>query len=463
MHVGGGNQARMTELERSAREVCARLGGAGHRALFAGGCVRDRLLGVAPKDFDVATSARPEQVCALFERTVTVGAAFGVVVVLTPAGPIEVATFRSDGPYLDGRHPSSVSFTNEREDAARRDFTVNALYLDPATDEVLDYVGGQADLKDGLLRAVGDPGARFREDHLRLLRAVRFAARLGYAIEPTTFGAMQRLAHLCIDTSAERIRDELLKMLMEGGARRAFELLDATGLLDFLLPEVANMRGCAQPPEYHPEGDVFVHTLLLLEQLDRLPAANMLEDTPGVGAVPARTATLALGTLLHDVGKPPTQIFEDRIRFNLHEKVGARMTEQICRRLRLANDLTERVVWLVENHMRLATTPQMREAKRKRFVRESGFAELMALGRMDCLASHGDVEHIAWIEGYIAQLKPEEVRPVPLLTGRDLIAMGYSPGPRFKEILTAVEDLQLEGQFHDAASALAYVREQWPA
>ena len=452
----------MTELEHAAREVCARLREAGHRALFAGGCVRDRLLGVPPKDFDVATSARPEEVCALFDRTVAVGAAFGVVVVITPAGQIEVATFRSDGPYLDGRHPSSIAFTDEREDALRRDFTVNALYLDPATDEILDYVGGQTDLKAGLLRAVGEPEARFREDHLRLLRAVRFAARLGYAIERSTFAAMRALAHFCTDTSAERIGDELLKMLTEGGARRAFRLLDETGLLDHVLPEVGHMRGCEQPPEFHPEGDVFVHTLLLLERLDRLPAANATHFVEGTGTSSARTATLALGTLLHDVGKPPTQTFEDRIRFNLHEKVGARMTEQICRRLRLPNDTTERAVWLVENHMRLAATPQMREAKRKRFVREPGFDELLALGRMDCMASHGDVEHIAWIEDYIAHLKPEEVRPVPLLNGRDLIAMGYTPGPRFKEILTAVEDLQLEGQVCDPESALAYVREHWP-
>lgn len=434
----------MTTKEIGARAICARLREAGHRALFAGGCVRDRLLGVEQKDFDIATSATPAQIAALFEQTVAVGAAFGVMIVVLPEGPFEVATFRHDGPYLDGRHPSSVSFTNEEEDAARRDFTVNALFLDPATDAVLDYVGGEADLRARRIRAVGDPAARFREDHLRLLRGVRFAARLGFEIDPATFDAMRTLAPKCIETSAERVRDELLKLLTEGHAKRAFELLDETGMLEHVLPEIMPMKGCAQPPEYHPEGDVFVHTLLLLDQLhDASPA-------------------LALSALLHDVGKPPTQTFEDRIRFNLHEKVGARMTEAICRRLRLPNDIAERATWLVENHMRLAATPEMRESKRKRFVREQGFDELMALGRMDCLASHCDITHIAWIAEYRANLKPDEIRPTPLINGRDLIALGYTPGPQFKEILTAIEDLQLEGGLHSRDKALAYLREHWP-
>jgi poly(A) polymerase len=434
----------MNERERAARAICARLRAAGHRALFAGGCVRDRLLGITPKDFDVATSALPDQVAALFPRTIAVGAAFGVILVQTEAGPVEVATFRHDGPYLDGRHPSAVTFTGEREDAARRDFTINALYLDPETDTVLDYVDGLADLRARVVRAVGDPAARFREDHLRLLRAVRFAARLDFSIEPRTLAAIREHAPLCIDTSAERVRDELLKMLTEGHAKRAFELLDETGLLEHVLPEMIPMKGCEQPPEYHPEGDVFVHTLLLLDQLGECSPA------------------LALAALLHDVGKPPTQTFEDRIRFNLHEKVGARMAEKICKRLRLPNDVSERAVWLVENHMRLAATPEMRESKRKRFVREPGYDELLALGRMDCLASHGDTSHINWIEEYRANLRPDEIRPAPLITGNDLIAMGYPPGPRFKEILTAVEDLQLEGRLETPEAARAHVEMTWP-
>jgi poly(A) polymerase len=434
----------MNERERAAWAICARLRAAGHRALFAGGCVRDRLLGITPKDFDVATSALPDQVAALFPRTIAVGAAFGVILVQTEAGPVEVATFRHDGPYLDGRHPSAVTFTGEREDAARRDFTINALYLDPETDTVLDYVDGLADLRARVVRAVGDPAARFREDHLRLLRAVRFAARLDFSIGPRTLAAIREHAPLCIDTSAERVRDELLKMLTEGHAKRAFELLDETGLLEHVLPEMIPMKGCEQPPEYHPEGDVFVHTLLLLDQLGECSPA------------------LALAALLHDVGKPPTQTFEDRIRFNLHEKVGARMAEKICKRLRLPNDVSERAVWLVENHMRLAATPEMRESKRKRFVREPGYDELLALGRMDCLASHGDTSHINWIEEYRANLKPDEIRPAPLITGNDLIAMGYPPGPRFKEILTAVEDLQLEGRLETPEAARAHVEMTWP-
>jgi len=434
----------MTERERAARAICARLAAAGHRALLAGGCVRDRLLGVEPQDFDVATSALPDQVMALFPQTHAVGAAFGVVLVVVPEGPVEVATFRSDGPYLDGRHPSSVQFSTLEDDAARRDFTINALYLDPADNSVIDLVDGEADLRAGVLRAVGNPEARFREDHLRLLRAVRFAARLGFAIAPETFAAMRAMAPRCVDTSAERVRDELIKMLTEGGARRAFELLDATDMLDHVLPEVAAMKGCEQPPEYHPEGDVFIHTLLLLEQLGPC------------------TPTLGLGTLLHDVGKPPTQTFEDRIRFNLHEKVGARMTEAICKRLKLPNDVSEQAVWLVENHMRLAVTPDMREAKRKRFVREPWFEELMQLCRMDCLASHGDTSPVDWVAAYRANLKPEEIRPTPLITGHDLIAAGYAPGPQFKEILTAIEDAQLEGTLQSRDEAKQFVAKHWP-
>lgn len=434
----------MTPHEQTARELCAVLRAHGHRALLVGGCVRDTLLGSAPKDFDIATSATPDEITKIFPHTIPVGAMFGVILVVTETGPVEVATFRHDGPYLDGRHPSTVDFTDERHDATRRDFTINALYLDPATDEVLDYTGGRADLAAGIIRAIGDPATRFHEDHLRLLRAVRFAARLGFKIEPGTLAAVRSLAHLCTDTSPERVRDEILKMLTTGRARQAIELLDETGLLPHVLPELVPMKGCEQPPEFHPEGDVYVHTLMLLEQLG------------------ACTPTLALGALLHDVGKPATQTFEDRIRFNLHEKVGAVMARDFCRRYRLPNEVTDRVTWLVENHMRLAATPEMREAKRKRFVREPGFDELIELGRIDCLASHGNTDHIRWIEDYRANLKPEEVRPVPLLSGRDLIALGYTPGPLFKQILTQVEDLQLEGKVRDRESALAHVREAFP-
>lgn len=432
------------EKRAAAERICRILREAGHRALLAGGCVRDLLLGEPPKDFDVATSARPEQVMALFEKTLPVGAPFGVVLVVEPEGPIEVATFRSDGPYLDGRHPSAVEFRGEREDAARRDFSINALFYDPATEQVVDYVNGEADLAARIVRTVGDPEVRFSEDHLRLLRAVRFAARLDFEIEPRTFECIRKMAHLIVKTSAERIRDELIKMLTEGGARRAFELMDDTGLLEYVLPEVARMKGVPQPPEYHPEGDVFHHTLLLLEHL-RNPSP-----------------TLALGALLHDVGKPVTATQADRIRFNNHDKVGAEIAEAVCRRLRLSNEQTERVTWLVNQHMRVAHAPQMRESKLKRLIREEGFEELLELARLDCLASYADLSTVEWIERYRSQLKPEAIRPRPLLTGHDLIAMGYAPGPLFREILRVVEDAQLEGAISAKEEAEALVRSRWP-
>jgi len=433
----------MEPRERAARDICAVLRGAGHRALFAGGCVRDHLLGAEVKDFDIATSARHGEVKQLFGHVLDIGAAFGVSMIVLPEGHFEVTTFRRDGPYTDGRHPDTVEFTEEREDALRRDFTVNALFMDPVDDAVLDYVGGRNDLRAGIIRAVGDPTTRFREDHLRLMRAVRFAARLGFAIEEETFAAIRALAPAIHTTSAERMRDELIKMLTEGDARAAFLLLDATGLLAEVLPEVAAMKGVEQPPEFHPEGDVFVHTLLLLAQLQHPPP------------------TLALGALLHDVGKPVTQTFDDRIRFNLHDKVGARMAGKICQRLRMSNEVTERVVWLVEQHMRLAATPEMRESKRRRFVRETGFDELLQLGEMDCRASHGDTAHIDWIRAYRERLTPEQMRPAPLLNGHDLIALGYAPGAQFKEILTAVEDAQLEGVLQSRSDAVDFVRMHW--
>jgi poly(A) polymerase len=434
----------MDERLSTAREICSILDRHGHRALLAGGCVRDLILGVEPKDYDIATDATPEQVAELFDKTVPVGAAFGVQIVVTPQGQYEVTTFRKDGPYLDGRHPSVIQYTDEEEDARRRDFTINAMFFDPKTEQIVDYVGGQADLKARVIRTVGNPRERFSEDHLRLLRAVRFAARLGYEIEPETFAAIIDMAPLVTTTSGERIRDEIVRMLTEGGARRAFELMDETGLLEQVLPEVARMKGCAQPPEFHPEGDVWVHTLLALDLLEK------------------PTPTLALGVLLHDVGKPPTQTFEDRIRFSNHDKIGAAMADEILRRLHFSNHERERVVWLVDQHMRLAAAPEMRQSKLKRFVREEGFPELLQLGRIDCLSSHGDVEVNDWIADYVHNLKPEEVKPEPLLRGRDLIEMGYKPGPIFSTILQQVEDAQLEGELTSPEDARRFVQENWP-
>lgn len=430
---------------QGALAVCKTLREAGYRALLAGGCVRDRLLGVEPADIDIATDARPEAAAALFPRTVTVGARFGVIAVLRKEGTYEVATFRHDGPYLDGRHPSTVAFTNEREDALRRDFTINAMFLDPESEAILDYVGGRKDLQDGIIRAVGTPRLRFEEDRLRLLRAARFAARFGFEIEQETLAAVRAAATHIQETSVERIREELVKMLTEGHGRRAFELLEETGLLGSVLPEVSLMKGVEQPPEFHPEGDVFNHTLLCLEYLPE-----------------AASSTLAMAVLLHDAGKPGTQTFEDRIRFNWHEKAGARIAEQICRRLRMSTRDTERVVWLVENHMRLKDFSRMREHRRRRFVREPGFGELLALCRIDALASHKDTALVNEAETYVHTLGEEELQPPPLLTGHDLIGLGYHPGPRFKQILHAIESGQLDGTLKDKPAALAYLLKHFP-
>lgn len=434
----------MDSKRSTAEAICRRLREAGFRALLAGGCVRDTLRGVEPGDYDIATSATPEQIAAMFDRTVGVGAAFGVQVVILDEGYFEVATFRRDGPYVDGRHPSHVEFTDEKGDAARRDFTVNAMFYDPATGAVLDYVDGRADLEAKRIRTVGDPYERFAEDHLRLMRAVRFAVQLDFTIDDDTMAAMRALAPKIVGTSPERIRDELLKMLTRGSPRRAIELMDASRLLEHVLPEVARMKGVDQPPEYHPEGDVYVHTLLVLDQLKN-PSPE-----------------LALGALLHDVGKPPTQTFEDRIRFNGHEVVGAEISEAICRRLRMSNEQTERVKWLVGQHMRVGHAPEMRVAKVKRLIREDGFPELLELLRADCLGSHGDLSAYDWLQDYCVHVPDEERRPERLITGQDLIEMGYEPGPLFSEILETVEDAQLEGALDSAENAREFVRSQWP-
>ncbi|MFM1920854.1 MAG: hypothetical protein RLZZ303_2488 [Candidatus Hydrogenedentota bacterium] len=429
----------MDAREAAARGICTRLTAAGHVAYLAGGCVRDLLLGVRPGDYDIATDASPEQVAALFERTAGVGAAFGVMLVLLPEGPFEVATFRWDGPYLDGRRPSEVRYATPEEDARRRDFTINAMFLDPATDTVLDFVGGKADIAARTLRAVGDPLRRFEEDHLRLLRAVRFAARLGYAIDSETWQAMVKLASRIRRTSAERVRDELSKMLTHPSVATALDLLDHSGLLVEVLPEVTAMKGVRQPPEFHPEGDVFVHTKLVMAALNRPSPA------------------LALGALLHDCGKPATFTETDRIRFHGHDEVGAQFAQAVCERLRLSTRDTEHVVWLVREHMHLAHVPGMRESKRKRFVRQKGFDDLLELCRADCVGSLGDLTLIRQVLDYLEALPPDAVKPHRILTGKDLIEAGYTPGPQFQSMLRDVEDAQLEGLLDSRDAALAWL------
>lgn len=445
----------MKEFAKSIVETLRRRGFASY---FAGGCVRDLLLGHEPKDYDVATNATPPQVMEIFPETYAVGAQFGVVLVppetttadqqgLFKSQAVEVATFRSDLGYLDGRHPDEVRFSNDpREDVSRRDFTINGMLLDPASGEVLDYVGGRGDLSAGVVRAIGDPRQRFAEDKLRMLRAVRFAARFEFKIDPATFTAMEELARQMGVISRERIRDELTRTLTEGHARRAFQLLDKTGLLKEVLPEVSAMKGVEQPPEYHPEGDVFVHTLLLLQHLP--------QSCP---------ATLAWGALLHDVGKPPTfRVAPDRIRFDGHVDVGVKMAEDICRRLRFSKHDTEQILALVDNHMRFADAMKMKESTLKRFLRLPGFDEHLALHRADCLASHGNLATYNFILQKRAEIPPEKCRPSPLVTGDDLIAAGHVPGPKFREILNAVEDAQLEGRLPSRDAALEFVRRAFP-
>jgi putative nucleotidyltransferase with HDIG domain len=433
-----------TTSESLARSIVVQLRAAGHQAYLVGGCVRDLLLGRTPKDFDVATDARPDRVSELFERSEQVGAHFGVVLVRENATQVEVATFRSDASYSDGRRPDAVHFeTDPRQDVMRRDFTINALLLDPETNEVLDFTGGRDDLQRRVIRAIGEPEERFQEDHLRLIRAVRFAARLGFEIEPATMAAIQRLHGLIAKVSPERVRDELARVLTEGGARRGFELLDETGLLADILPEVAAMKGVAQPAEFHPEGDVWTHTLLLLEKL-RKP-----------------TVTLAAGALLHDVGKPPTFSVADRIRFNGHAEEGARMAHGILTRLRFSGEQTERVEALVANHMRFMHTRQMRESTLKRFLRMENFAELLELHRLDCLAGGGKLDNYKFALARLEELGEEQLRPKPLVTGHDLIELGYRPGPAFAKMLAAVEDAQLEGRVRSKEEAVALVQAEF--
>jgi len=448
-------------LKEFATSIVQTLRQRGFQAYLVGGCVRDLLLGREPKDYDVATDATPEQVMSIFPETYAVGAQFGVVLVPAPeqdAGgsssdalskshAVEVATFRSDIGYSDGRHPDEVRFSNDpREDVARRDFTINGMLLDPVSGEVLDFVGGRKDLEAGIIRTIGEAEHRFNEDKLRMLRAVRFAARFGYEIDTATFAAMRKLAEQIQVVSRERVRDELTRMLTEGQARRAFLLLDESGLLKPVLPEISAMKGVEQPAEFHPEGDVFVHTLLLL---DNLPNPCPL--------------TLAWGALLHDVGKPPTfRVAPDRIRFDNHVEVGVKMAEEICRRLRFSNDETEQILALVGNHMRFGHVTRMKESTLKKFLRLPGFDEHLALHRADCLASHRNLSTHEFIQQKRAEIPAEKMHPAPLVTGDDLIAAGHVPGPKFREILSAVEDAQLEGRLPSRDVALEFVRREFP-
>ena len=434
-----------------SKQICATLRAKGFQAYLVGGCVRDILLGREPADYDVSTDATPDVVQQIFPRSLAVGAQFGVIIVLDDSAPknpaqVEVATFRSDIGYTDGRHPDRVAYTKSpEEDVHRRDFTINGLLLDPETEKILDFVGGRKDIEAGVIRAIGDPIRRFTEDKLRMLRAVRFSARFNYVLESNCVKAVDALGAQIAQVSSERLRDELTKILTEGAARRGFELLDSTGLLKYLLPEVSRMKGVAQPPQYHPEGDVWIHTLLMLE---KLPAGC--------------PHALAWGVLLHDVGKPPTfappEITGDRIRFNEHAEVGTRMAEAICRRFRFSNEETDQIAALVANHMKFKDVLNMKPATLKRFVRQQRFEEHLELHRLDCLSSHGNLDNYNFTRHFIETTPSEQVRPPRLLTGDDLKSMGFLPGPAFREILEAVENAQLDGKIADHNEAVQMVQ-----
>ncbi len=438
----------MNAMETAAQGIVARLQSAGHIAYLAGGCVRDALRGVAPKDYDIATSARPEQVQALFPRHVAIGAHFGVICVLDSGFQFEVASFRADGVYIDGRRPVDVTFTTPQGDAERRDFTINGLFYDPLAEKVIDFVGGQADLKARVLRAIGDPAARFAEDRLRLLRAVRFAAALDFEIEPRTWEAVRAAAGEIGAVSAERIREELVRIFQSPSRVRGFDLLDASGLMRAVLPEVDNLKGCEQPPEFHPEGDVFVHTRLML---------SLLPETVSV--------PLVFAVLLHDIGKP-TCFSQDpaennRIRFSGHEHVGAAMAEKVMLRLRFSRAEIDATVEAVRQHMAFKDVQRMRVATLKRFMARPGFDDELELHRVDCTGSHGLLDNYAFVQAKQEEFAREPLIPKPFVNGHDLMALGLKPGPRIGEILEAAQTRQLEGGFADRDAALAWVKSEF--
>lgn len=436
----------MVAMEQTAREIVRKLRAAGHVAYYAGGCVRDLLRGEVPKDIDVATDARPETVQKLFPRTYAVGAHFGVIVVLEKDFQFEVATFRSDGVYLDGRRPVEVRFATAQEDAARRDFTINGMFFDPEKEEVIDFVGGRADLERRVVRAIGDPAQRFAEDRLRMLRAVRFATVLGFEIDPATWEAVIASSASITQISAERIRDELVKTFLSPNRARGWDLLDASGLMRGILPEMEAMKGCEQPPQFHPEGDVFRHTRIMLEML------------PAEASLP-----LVFSVLFHDVAKPPTATVDEagRIRFNGHDRIGAEMTEQIMERLRFSRAEIEATVEAVRQHMVFKDVPNMRVAKLKRFMARPTFEDELELHRVDCASSHGMMDNYDFLREKKEEFANEPIIPPPLVRGDDLIALGLKPGPKFGEILEAVETRQLEGALKDRDEALAWVEAEF--
>ena len=430
-------------MKTKALKIVKTLSDAGFKAYWAGGCVRDMIMGLQPHDYDIATDARPDQVIKLFEKTVQVGASFGVIKVLYDSHEFEVATFRADGIYIDGRHPEVVHFSQEKEDALRRDFTINGLFYDTSRGKIIDYVNGRQDIKDGIIRTINDPKERFSEDRLRLIRSVRFAAKFGYQIEKETYQALKEMAMSISEVSAERIREEFIKMITGPNPAKCIQMLDEVGMLKVFLPEVVAMKGVRQPEEFHPEGDVWEHTLLMMKNMGK----------PGI--------ELAMGILLHDVGKPATFTITDRIRFNNHCEVGARMMVEIGERLRFSKKQIEHISELVLHHLRFKDVQKMRESTLKRFLRLPDFDDHLELHRLDCLASHKKLDNWEFCKEKLSELKPEEIKPKPLINGNDLIAMGYKTGPLFKRILTEVEDAHLEGSIKTHEDAKKFVQQKF--
>lgn len=439
----------MSTIETAARAIIQRLQSSGFQALYAGGCVRDMLRGVEPHDYDIATDAKPEEVQRLFPRTVAVGAQFGVVCVMEAGTEFQVASFRADGLYIDGRHPESVVFSSPEIDAQRRDFTINGLFFDPIREELIDYVDGRRDLEARVLRAIGNPADRFREDRLRMLRAVRFATTLGFEIDPGTWTAIRENAAHLREVSAERIRDEAVKIFTSPQRVRGLDLLDDSGLLREILPEMEALKGCEQPPQFHPEGDVWVHTRIMLGLL------------PEQVSVP-----LVFSVLLHDIGKPATYSYDEkdqRIRFSGHDKLGAEMTEEIMSRLRFSRKEIDATVAAVARHMVFKDVPDMRVSKLKRFMASENFDDELELHRVDCTSSHHDLSNYTFLQEKREEFSHEPLIPAPLISGRDLIALGFTPGPAFKPILDAVQSRQLEGTLTTPEEAVAWVREEYGA
>ncbi|MEC7638407.1 MAG: CCA tRNA nucleotidyltransferase [Verrucomicrobiota bacterium] len=434
----------MESNKAAAIDIIGKLQEKGHIAYLAGGCVRDMLRGETPKDYDIATSALPEEITSIFTKTREVGVHFGVVIVIVKNQAFDVATFRNDGSYKDGRHPEEVTFSTPQDDTARRDFTVNGIFFDPISEKYIDFVEGKSDIDKKVIRAIGEPNLRFQEDHLRLLRAIRFAARFDYEIEAETWNSIKSNASGISKISKERIRDELTKILLNENRVLGFDLLVESGLMEHIIPEILQLKGCEQPPQFHPEGDVFVHTRLML---------SLLKDAPSI--------ELVLSVLLHDIGKPATYSFDeeaDRIRFNGHDKLGAEMSEQILRDLKFSNSIIEDVVQMVANHMTFKDVQKMRQSKLKRFMSRSTFSDEIELHRVDCLGSWGGLDNYDFLNKKMVEFANEPIIPQPLLTGKDLIELGWSPGPDLGQTLNSVQDMQLEGKLNSKDEALDWVK-----